>query len=221
MENKKSEMPVRSLTLYAIQTHPKDSFKVDEIYEQVKAENPDANRATVTNIISTDFQRIGLVQRTDPNLSRKGGVEYSITDLGRNQDYLDIPSINMGIEEVRRRQQKKMPEGVTDPGQVLPDREGGFTKLEGKIDMVELADAFLEYVAFLKNKVQKLADRISYEQSEHNKEIEALNLEIKGKNSEILELKKLVEKLHLSRRQKSNSFDLSELAQFRSSRNKS
>jgi hypothetical protein len=217
---KEKALPVRSQTLLAIQTHPKDSFKIEEIFEQVVADNPKARKVTVTNVISTDFRRLGLVERTEPGGPRRGGVEYRITELGKGQDYKKIPSMHLGIKEVKRRQGQEMPKDVTDPGQVIKKKGGGFTKLEGEIDAIELADAFLDYVSFLKEKVQKLADKVSSLQSEHKKELEALNLDMRRKDNEIREQKRLIDKLHQMKQIKGKGFNLGELAQFRSSGNK-
>lgn len=219
---KKGQLSARSLTLQAIQTHPKDTFKIKEIFEQVSAENPATKPLTVTNTICTDFTRLGLVSRLNPGSGpTRGGVEYELTEMGKSQDFRKIPSVSRGIKAVKKQQGKEVPKGVTDASQVVKNQDGSFGKLEGNIDAVTLADTFIEYVSFLKAKIQKMADKISAMQSEHKKDLDAIGLEIKRKDSKILEQDKLIGKLRKLKTVKDQTFNLGELAQFRSSKNKS
>lgn len=175
---------------------------------------------TIRNVISTDLNRLGLVEWANPKGTRKGGVEYRITQLGKDQDALKIPSLQKGVQEVRRRQGKAMPKGVTDPGQVIKSKDGGFAKLEGEIDMVALAEAFVDYITHLKDKVQKLGNKISLVEEDRKKIVDALKHDLRRKDKEIVEQKQIIEKLHELKEAKGRSFNLGELAQFRSSKNK-
>lgn len=179
-----NDLSIRVLTLKILQTYPEDTFRVRDIANKVMSVRPEANFNTIRNCIVTDFARGNIIEKISMGGPRRGGLEYRLTQRGKDISPDNIPSfLSYKVGAVQPK--VSMPENVTSANEVVRNTDGSFSKLEGDIDSFALGEAFIDYINCLKAKIQKLSDMINNTQDNFNKELESYKMQVKQKDSEI------------------------------------
>jgi len=188
----------------AMLTHPNPTFKVNDIFKQVRGlMDQEVKKNTISAFVSGDLLRKGAIERVSP-AGQSRNVDYRLTDAAA------------AIFEARMKNSKK---------RVFTKKQGGWTKkkvkaksapapdkLSAEVDSLQIGEAIITKILCMKKEILDLKHKVTDAVVRHDADIKAYKEQIRTKDCTIRELQADIERLKKAAQRRGRTMPLSELA---------